>query len=191
MAGLKQVKGYDEYVVNICPNDSDGEVTEIGGLILTSKLRDEEILNYGRELHLQMWQRLPVPEELQGQLYGWCLRCLEFKPAFPYIEQEFKRRREGVWFFNNGERVYITGRHYDVTVVEADIGYGYYLEFQEDYLYISQLEVDRSMGQMYTKCRRSGYTNMSAAILDEATQVKDKLLGIQSKTGKDAQEISL
>jgi hypothetical protein len=42
---------------------------------------------------------------------------------------------------------------------------------------------------MYTKCRRSGYTNMSAAILvDEGTQVKDKLLGIQSKTGKDAQE---
>jgi hypothetical protein len=30
---------------------------------------------------------------------------------------------------------------------------------------------------------------MSAAILvDEGTQVKDKLLGIQSKTGKDAQE---
>ena len=45
----------------------------------------------------------------------------------------------------------------------------------------------RCFGQLYTKCRRSGYTNICSAVLvDEATQVKDKLLGIQSKTGKDA-----
>tara|TARA_R110000824_G_scaffold98538_1_gene235067 strand:- start:3112 stop:4803 length:1692 start_codon:yes stop_codon:yes gene_type:complete len=51
-------------------------------------------------------------------------------------------------------------------------------------------EVDpRCIGQLYTKCRRSGYTNICSAVLvDEATQVKDKLMGIQSKTGKDAQE---
>ena len=42
--------------------------------------------------------------------------------------------------------------------------------------------------QLYTKRRRSGYTNIcSSVLLDEATQVKDNL-GIQSKTGKDAQE---
>ena len=32
MAGLKKVEGYDNYVVNICPNDSDGEITTIGGI---------------------------------------------------------------------------------------------------------------------------------------------------------------
>ena len=197
MAGLKQVKGYDEYVVNICPNDSDGEVTEIGGLNiqLPKAPRDEEILNYGREVHMQMWQRLPVPEELQRirSMDEWYEMPSEFKKRFsPYIEQEFKRRREGVWFFNNGERVYITGRHYMMLQwSKLDIGYGYYLEFQRRlFIHFAACEADpRSMGQMYTKCRRSGYTNMSAAILvDEATQVKDKLLGIQSKTGKDAQE---
>jgi hypothetical protein len=47
----------------------------------------------------------------------------------------------------------------------------------------------RCFGQLYTKCRRSGYTNICSAVLvDEASQVKEKLLGIQSKTGKDAQE---
>ena len=72
-----------------------------------------------------------------------------------------------------------------------DIGYASYLEFQRRlFIHFAACESDsRSVGQMYTKCRRSGYTNMSAAILvDEGTQVKDKLLGIQSKTGKDAQE---
>ena len=67
MAGLKQVKGYDEYVVNICPNDTDGEVIELGGLYiqLPKAPKDKEILNYDREPHLQMWKRLSVPEELQ------------------------------------------------------------------------------------------------------------------------------
>lgn len=197
MAGLKQVEGYTEYVVNICPNDTCGEVVEIGSLLiqLPKAPKDEEILNYGRELHMQMWKRLSVPEELQRirSMDEWYEMPSEFKKRFsPYIEQEFKRRREGVWFFNNGERVYITGRHYMMLQwSKLDIGYGYYLEFQRRlFLHFAACEVDpRSMGQMYTKCRRSGYTNMSAAILvDEGTQVKDKLLGIQSKTGKDAQE---
>lgn len=197
MAGLKQVKGYDNYVVNICPNNTEGEVIEIGGINiqLPKAPKDEDILNYGRDVHLQMWKRLSVPEELQRirSMDEWYEMPSEFKKRFsPYIEQEFKRRREGVWFWNNGERIYITGRHYMMLQwSKLDIGYGYYLEFQRRlFLHFAACEADpRSMGQMYTKCRRSGYTNMSAAILvDEGTQVKDKLLGIQSKTGKDAQE---
>ena len=196
MAGLKKVEGYDNYVVNICPNDSDGEITTIGGIDIQPKApKDKEILNHGRELDVQMWKRLPVPEELRRirSMDEWYEMPAEFKKRFsPYIEQEFKRRREGVWFFNNGERVYITGRHYMMLQwSKMDIGYADYLEFQRRlFLHFAACEADpRSMGQMYTKCRRSGYTNMSSAILvDEGTQVKDKLLGIQSKTGKDAQE---
>ena len=197
MAGLKQVDGYDEYVVNICPNDTGGEVVEIGGILiqLPETPKDSDILNYERELPLQMWKRISVPEELQRirSMDEWYEMPKEFKKRFsPYIEQEFKRRREGVWFFNNGERVYITGRHYMMLQwSKLDIGYGYYLEFQRRlFLHFAACEADpRSMGQNYVKCRRSGYTNMSSAILvDEGTQVKDKLLGIQSKTGKDAQE---
>ncbi len=72
-----------------------------------------------------------------------------------------------------------------------DIGYPNYLSFQRDiFLHMAACEADPNcIGQLYTKCRRSGYTNICAAVLvDEASQVKDKLLGIQSKTGKDAQE---
>ena len=197
MAGLKQVDGYDSYVINICPNDTAGEIIEVGGLDiqLPKAPEDKYILGYGRDASMQMWRRLPVPEELQRirSMDEWYEMPSEFKKRFsPYIEQEFNRRREGVWFFNNGERVYITGRHYMMLQwSKLDIGYGYYLEFQRRlFLHFAACEADpRSIGQMYTKCRRSGYTNMSAAILvDEGTQVKDKLLGIQSKTGKDAQE---
>ena len=197
MAGLKKVEGYDEYVVNICPNDSDGEVIEVGEIFiqLPKTPKKEEILHHDKDVALQMWERLPVPEELRRirSMDEWYEMPNEFKKRFSaYIEKEFVRRREGVWFYNNGVPTYITGRHYMMLQwSKMDIGYPSYLEFQRRlFLHFAACEADqRSMGQMYTKCRRSGYTNMSAAILvDEGTQVKDKLLGIQSKTGKDAQE---
>ncbi len=74
---------------------------------------------------------------------------------------------------------------------KIDIGYPSFLDFQRKlFTHFAACEADpRALGQIYTKCRRSGYTNMSACIeVDEATQVKEKLLGIMSKTGKDAQE---
>ena len=197
MAGLKKVEGYDEYVVNICPNNSDGEVIEVGEILiqLPQTPKEEEILHHDKDVALQMWERLPVPEELRRirSMDEWYEMPNEFKKRFSaYIEKEFVRRREGVWFYNNGVPTYITGRHYMMLQwSKMDIGYPSYLEFQRRlFIHFAACEADpRSMGQMYTKCRRSGYTNMSAAILvDEGTQVKDKLLGIQSKTGKDAQE---
>jgi len=74
---------------------------------------------------------------------------------------------------------------------KIDIGYPSYLAFQKEiFLHMAACEADpRCFGQLYTKCRRSGYTNICSAVLvDEASQVKEKLLGIQSKTGKDSQE---
>ena len=197
MAGLKKVEGYDEYIVSICPNDTQGEVITIGGvdIQLPKVPQKKEILFNDRECNMQMWERLPVPAELQRirSMDEWYEMPSDFKKRFsPYIEKEFDRRRNGVWFYNNGKPVYITGRHYMLLQwSKMDIGYASYLEFQRRlFIHFAACETDpRSIGQMYTKCRRSGYTNMSAAILvDEGTQVKDKLLGIQSKTGKDAQE---
>jgi hypothetical protein len=197
MAGLKQNEDYDNYVVNICPNDTEGEILTIGGLdIQLPKVPSKkEILFNERKPAMQMWERLPVPAELQRirSMDEWYEMPSDFKKRFnSYIEKEFERRRNGLWFYNNGVPTYITGRHYMLLQwSKMDIGYASYLEFQRRlFIHFAACESDsRSVGQMYTKCRRSGYTNMSAAILvDEGTQVKDKLLGIQSKTGKDAQE---
>ena len=136
-----------------------------------------------------------MPSELARikSMDEWYEMPKEFRQRFsPFIEEEFRRRREGYWFYNNGEPTYITGRHYMMLQwSKIDIGYPSFLDFQRKlFIHQAACEADpRCLGQLYTKCRRSGYTNMSACVLvDEATQVKDKLLGIQSKTGKDAQE---
>jgi hypothetical protein len=197
MAGLKKIEGYDDMVVNICPSDTEGEIIEISGIDiqLPKKPKKKDILFSDKKKSDQFWSRIPMPEDLSKirSMGEWAEQPKEFRQKHTtYIQEEFKRRREGVWFMNNGEATYITGRHYMMLQwSKIDIGYAYYLEFQRRlFLHFAACEYDpRCLGQIYTKCRRSGYTNISSTILvDEGTQVKEKLLGVQSKTGKDAQE---
>ena len=197
MIGLVDIEGHDEPVVSICPQGTLGEVIDISGLpiCLPKKPKKKDIAGYDLPTHLQSWNRTEMPKELSRikSMDEWYERPKEFRQQFSlYVEEEFRRRREGYWFYNDGEPTYITGRHYMMLQwSKIDIGYPNFLEFQKKlFIHQAACEADpRCLGQLYTKCRRSGYTNMSACVLvDEATQVKDKLLGIQSKTGKDAQE---
>lgn len=192
MAGLKVIDKQE--VINICPNNSDGPIIEIESLSIQLP-KPESFLFSDLPKERQMWKRQEIPRELAqiNSMDDWYESPREFQQKWsPYIEQEFKRRKEGLWFMNNGEETYITGHHYMFLQWSSiDIGYPTYLDFQRKlFVHLSACESDpRCLGQIYTKCRRSGYTNMSAAVLvDEGSQVKEKLLGIMSKTGTDAQE---
>ena len=197
MSVLINIEGYDDPAVSICPKGTKGESIELGGLliVLPAQPPKKKIAGHGRPDHLQLWERISMPEELSRikSMDEWGEMPREFRQKFSsYIEEEFRRRRDGFWFYNAGLPTYITGRHYMMLQwTRMDIGHPSYLEFQRNiFLHLAACEADpRCIGQLYTKCRRSGYTNICSAVLvDEATQVKDKLLGIQSKTGKDAQE---
>ena len=197
MSALVELEEYTEPGVAICPNGTHGLVEEIGGIVVMLPKRPpkNKILFHDLPREQQYWRRTEMPKELQRikSMDEWMESPKEFRNRFrPYVEEEFRRRREGVWFYNCGVPTYITGRHYmALQWTRFDVGYPNYLEFQRTiFIHMAACEVDpRCIGQLYTKCRRSGYTNIcSAVLLDEATQVKDKLLGIQSKTGKDAQE---
>jgi len=197
MDTLIKLKDYEDPAISICPNGTMGDHVEVGGIVIvlpkTPKIRS--ILFHNLPVLDQFWRRSDIPKELSRirSMDEWAEMPREFREKFrPYIEEEFRRRREGVWFYNRGDATYITGRHYMMLQWgQLDIGSPYYLDFQRDiFLHLAACEADpRCIGQLYTKCRRSGYTNIcSSVIVDESTQVKDKLIGIQSKTGKDAQE---
>ena len=195
MAGL--VVKDKEVLINICQNGTQGEVIEISNLSiqLPKQPAKKDILFYDLPKKNQYWKRSELPRELSQMrsMDEWYESPREFREKHSaYIEEEFKRRRNGVWFYNNGVPTYITGHHYMfLQWSKIDIGYPSFLDFQRKlFIHMAACENDpRSLGQVYTKCRRSGYTNMCSAVLvDEATQIKDKLLGIMSKTGTDAQE---
>jgi hypothetical protein len=184
-------------VINICPNGTEGEVIELSGLLiqLPKKPSKKDILFSDKPQKAQRWQRQELPRELLQikSMDEWYETPKEFQQRWSgYVEREFRRRKEGLWFYNNGAPTYITGHHYMfLQWSRIDIGYPSYLKFQRElFIHMAAVESDpRAVGQIYTKCRRSGYTNMCSAVLvDEATQVKNKLLGVMSKTGGDAQE---
>ena len=96
-----------------------------------------------------------------------------------YIIEEFKRRREGVWFLNKGVPTYITGSHYMyIQWSKIDIGYPEYRD------------ANRRYGICYLKNRRSGFSYCSASeIVNIASSTENSVNGILSKTGKDAQDL--
>jgi hypothetical protein len=194
---LIQKEGYDELIIKISNSEQDGEIIEIGGLyiMLPPVPEKSKILNYNLPKDKQMWKRQELPHELERikSMDEWRAMPREFRSKWElYIDEEFTRREDGVWFYNNGVPTYITGRHYmALQWSKFDVGYPSYLDFQRKiFLHMEACIVDdRSLGQLYTKCRRSGYTNCCSTVLvNDGTRVVNKLLGIQSKTGKDAQE---
>jgi hypothetical protein len=195
MAGLVQIE--DEVVVNICPDKTQGDVRLYFDLPIQfpKQPAKKDILFHDKPKEEQRWAREELPQELRRirSMEEWMEMPEVFRKKHTrYISQEYKRRRNGVWFYNNGVPTYITGNHYFfLQWCKIDIGYPLYLDFQRElFIHLEACVADpRCIGQIYVKCRRSGYTNMSAAILvNEGTQVKEKLLGIMSKTGSDAQE---
>lgn len=198
MDTLRKVDGYEELVVNICPNGSSGEVIDIDGLLiqLPSQPKHEDILFWDRDKVDQKWARLEVPKPIDSckSMEAWGEQPKDSQQRYlPYIKEEYRRRNEGLWFYNNGIPTYITGNHYMMlqwTKIDGSF-YGSYLAFQRKlFIHAEACKVDqRCVGQLFTKCRRSGYTNMaSSMLLSEGTIAKDKVLGIMSKTGSDAQE---
>ena len=198
MAGLVKAEAYDEMIVNICPNGTSGEVINIDGLYiqLPEQPPHEQILYHELPQEQQRWERHEPSNELLRlkSMDDWAQSPKEFRENHSaYISEEYRRRKEGLWFYNNGIPTYITGSHYMLlqwTKIDASF-YGYYLDFQRKlFIHAQACEIDpRSVGQLFVKCRRSGYTNIAVSkLLTEGTLVKDKVLGVMSKTGKDAQD---
>ena len=108
MIGLVDIEGHDEPVVSICPQGTLGEVIDISGLpiCLPKKPKKKDIAGYDLPTHLQSWNRTEMPKELSRikSMDEWYERPKEFRQQFSlYVEEEFRRRREGYWFYNDGE----------------------------------------------------------------------------------------
>ena len=63
----------------------------------------------------QYWEKQEYPKELNRikSTFEWEEYPIDFKEKWvDYIEEEFNRREEGYWYYNNGIPNYITGTHY-------------------------------------------------------------------------------
>jgi hypothetical protein len=191
--------GYDEEydVVIISKTGSIGSIVNIQGLnIGLPEFEPSKCLQRHHETSKQYWERqeLPKPLEKITSIFQWNEMDRDFKSKWiDYIENEFDRRENGLWFINNGEPTYITGSHYMyLQWSKIDIGYADFREANRIFfIFWEACRADpRCFGMVYLKIRRSGFSFMSSSeCVNVATLARDSRVGILSKTGADAKKM--
>lgn len=182
---------YDEKTdgIIICPLGTKGKMIVLDNLkIILPKppANKKNILFHNHKKEDQYWRRLDVPKGLipeNEELYA------------DFILKEFKRRREGVWFFNNGEPTYLTPAHYMGLQWNKMLDTGGYKEYRHAqalmYYFTQACIVDpRCLGELFVKGRRTGFTEeILDHFIEESTRMKNSLFGITSKTGEDGSKV--
>jgi len=189
--------GYDpEYdFIVISKTGKIGQVVEIQNLRIALPA-EEESFKRSDNKEEQYWERQEYPKELARikTRFDWEEYPSDFKEKwYDYIDEEFKRRSDGYWFFNNSVPTYITGTHYMyLQWSKIDVGAPDYRESNRLFFIFWEAckADDRCYGMCYLKNRRSGFSFMSSAeLVNQATISSDARFGILSKTGADAKKM--
>ena len=142
------------------------------------------------------WEPHVYPKELNRiqSVFDWRDYPDEFKEKWePYIDEQFKKREEGHWFYNRGVATYITGTHFMyLQWSKIDVGKPDFREANRlFFIFWEACKADsRCYGMCYLKNRRSGFSFMSSAeTVNMATISSDARFGILSKSGSDAKKM--
>jgi hypothetical protein len=191
--------GYDDEfdMVIISKTGMIGDVIHIEGInIALPAYNESECVRAHSSPSEQYWRREELPKPLANiqSIFQWNEMPKEFKSKWiDYIEREFDRRENGLWFMNNGEPTYITGSHYMyLQWSKIDVGYADFREANRIFfIFWEACKADpRCFGMIYLKIRRSGFSFMSASeCVNMATLARDSRVGILSKTGADAKKM--
>jgi len=190
--------GYDveHDVVIISKDGTIGEVIEIQNLKIALPKEPENVFSNSKKVEEQMWVKAEYPKTLSKikSVFDWQRYPNSFKEEwYDYIDEEFRRREEGYWFYNRGLATYITGSHYMfLQWSKIDVGAADYRESNRlFYIFWEACKADqRCYGICYLKNRRSGFSFMASAdTVNQATISSDSRFGILSKSGADAKKM--
>jgi len=172
-----------------------GQIIEIQNLRIALPAEDE-YFKRSEVKEEQYWEKQEYPKELSRikSRFDWDEYPSDFKEKwYDYIDNEFKKRDEGYWFYNNGNSTYITGTHYMyLQWSKIDVGAPDYREANRLFFIFWEAckADDRCYGMCYLKNRRSGFSFMSSSeLVNQATISSDARFGILSKTGSDAKKM--
>ena len=177
--------------VKICPHSTEGKIIVLDNLKiqLPAVPKDKsKILFYNKKKEDQYWIRPEPPRGIDPD---------NVELFEEYILEEFRRRREGVWFMNNGEPVYLTGNMYFALTWVKMLDNGGYMDFryaQLNMFYFSEACIvdKRCLGELFVKSRRTGFTyEIIAIFLNQSTSTRNNNFGMTSKTEGDAEKAFL
>ena len=190
--------GYDveHDVVVISKDGTIGDVIEIQNLKIALPAIPDNVYAASDKEEDQRWVKSEYPKQLAKikSVFDWERYPANFKEEwYDYIDEEFKRREEGYWFYNRGVVTYITGSHYMfLQWSKIDVGAADYRESNRlFFIFWEACKADqRCYGMCYLKNRRSGFSFMaSSELVHQATISSDSRFGILSKSGADAKKM--
>lgn len=145
----------------------------------------------------QFWEKMGLPKDYEDRRRKE-KEIQKVRPKYidPYLEnirkEQWGRRLRGVWFWNNGELVYINGFHW--MYLEHWKFQGKTMAYRlpdRDYFYVVQYCVEDifCLGLNEITKRKNGKTARAGLVLYERTsRINNHHGGIQSKTDDDAEE---
>lgn len=141
----------------------------------------KEILFWNKEKQDQYW----IPPSIPKEFDNWTT-----DKQIEYLKEDLQRRKNGVFFFNNGKVEYITGIHYFyLTHWKIDVGLPFFKDTDRDFFYLWDKAVisEWILGLFQITNRRDGKTHRGNCILYEYASInKESVCAIQSKTNSDA-----
>ena len=186
-------KEYD--IVVISKTGKIGEIYEIQNLRIALPAVDD-IYKRSDKKSEQYWEVFSHRPELKKikTIFDWKAYPETFKQNLHgYIDNEFKRREEGFWFYNKGVPTYLTGTHYMyLQWSKIDVGQADFREANRlFFIFWEACKADtRCYGMCYLKNRRSGFSFMaSGETVNLATISSDARFGVLSKSGADAKKM--
>ena len=190
--------GYDveHDIIVISKDGTIGEIVEIQNLKIALPKEPENVFSISKKVEEQKWTKAEYPKALSKikSVFDWQRYPNSFKEEwYDYIDEEFKRREQGYWFYNKGLATYITGSHYMfLQWSKIDVGSADYRESNRlFYIFWEACKADqRCYGMCYLKNRRSGFSFMASSdTVNQATISSDSRFGILSKSGADAKKM--
>jgi hypothetical protein len=164
---------------------------------MTNAWEERDILSRSAKPAYQYWERPQPPADYETKRKKEML-VQKTNPEYynpelqAYKNQEWDRRLNGLWFYNNGRGTYLTGLHYFyLTHWKLDIGYPEFRITDLHFFYFLEycMQDPNCMGMIEVTKRRQGKTMRAGAFLFELTsRSKNKNAGIQSKTHDDAKD---
>jgi hypothetical protein len=186
-------KDYDMVVIS--KTGKIGEIYEIKNLKIALPL-SESVYSRSNKKEDQYWEQMNFPKEISKikSTFDWNKQPDVFKERwYDYIDNEFKYREEGMFFYNNGIPTYVTGSHYMyLQWSKIDVGAPNFRESNRlFFIFWEACKADsRCYGICYLKNRRSGFSFMaSSELVNLATISSDSRFGILSKSGADAKKM--
>lgn len=193
-----------EDMVVISKDGTIGDIIEINNLIIALPSVPDKIRWEGLRPEHQKWERYEVPTDLTDfdTIYADESNIEDaldsvFTKHEKFIVADHDKIRNGDWFYNDGEPIYITGGHYfflqHYRLTDGDFYPDFRMPQRDYYIWLEACYADeRSLGSWLLKSRRSSFTVTASSEIDrDAITRVNGFYPVTSKTEKDVDDLFL